>query len=242
MQVNRALALAATLAAAVSLSAQQLTQPTLSVAPSNRTLAVTCDEHVTADADVAILHIGFETPPSDARKAYSEGGRISNAILAALKQAGIPESSIRTESQHLNRQFPDQHKFKVTEEWSVRVPPDRVAELLDVAVNAGATISGDVDWALNDEKTLDQQALQQAALRARQNAEVLARTMGVKLGTLIYTTNEVAAPPVDQPRGVGYLMGSSNVLRQELRAGPPLAIEARRVVREATVYAVFAIE
>ena len=66
--------------------------------------------------------------------------------------------------------------------------------------------------------------------------------MGVKLGTLIYTTNEVAAPPVDQPRGVGYLMGSSNVLRQELRAGPPLAIEARRVVREATVYAVFAIE
>jgi hypothetical protein len=243
MQVNRALALFAALAAAFSLHAQQLTQPTLSLNPSNRTLAVSGDVRATADADIAILHIGFETPPCDAKKAYSEGGRISNAIVTALKQAGIPEPSIHTDSQHLNREYPDQHKYKLVEEWSVKVPPDRVAEILDVAVGAGAAISGDVDWALNDEKALEEQALQQAALRARQNAEVLARTMGVRLGTLIYTTNEVVAPQPVLPRGFGYLTPSSaGAVRHEMQVGPPLAIEPRRVSREVTVYAVFAIE
>ena len=77
MHVNRALALVAALFAALSVRAQQLTQPTLTIAASNRTLAISEDEHITADPDIAVLHIGFETQPGDARKVYSEGGRVS---------------------------------------------------------------------------------------------------------------------------------------------------------------------
>jgi uncharacterized protein YggE len=77
----------------------------MKVEPSNRTLTVSAEEHVTVDPEIAILHIGFETQPEDAKSAYADGSRISNAIIGAIKQAGIAETSIRSESQHLDRDW-----------------------------------------------------------------------------------------------------------------------------------------
>ena len=72
--------------------AQQTSQVQLKIEPANRTLTVTADEQVTVDPDVAILHIGFQTQPSDAKSAYAAGAQTSNDIVDALKQAGIPEA------------------------------------------------------------------------------------------------------------------------------------------------------
>src|ERR1700721_137788 len=73
----------------------------LKIDPANPPLGVSAEAHVSGDPEVAILHIGFETKPSDAQSAYSDGARTSNAIVAAIKQAGIPKTSIRTQSQRL---------------------------------------------------------------------------------------------------------------------------------------------
>ena len=73
---------------AVSGSAQQPTQPELKVDSSNRTLTVSATDSVSVEPDQAILHIGFVTQPQDAKGAYAEGTRASNAIISALKQAG----------------------------------------------------------------------------------------------------------------------------------------------------------
>ena len=103
-------------------------------------------------------------------------------------------------------------------------------------LTAGATDSGQIDWTVKDEKALQNQALEQAASSARQNAEALAKGMDVRLGTLIYASNQVSSPT---PRPVMYEM---NRLPGGAATPPPLAIEPRKVSREATVYAVFAIE
>jgi hypothetical protein len=219
--------------------AQQATQVQLKIEPSNRTLTVSAEERVTADPEIAILHIGFETPPSDAKAAYAAGAKTSNDIVAALKQAGIPETSIRSESQHLDSIGYKSHKFKLLQEWTVKTPPERAAEILDVAITAGATDSGQIDWTVKDEKALEDQALNKAAARAKADAEVLAKGMGVHLGALVYVTNQVSAavrsPGVYANNAVGYS-------RAETLERSPLAIEPRKVSREATVYAVFGIE
>ena len=41
-------------------------------------------------------------------------------------------------------------------------------------------------------RALEDQALDKATTRARRNAEVLAKGMGVHLGTLVYVTNQVS--------------------------------------------------
>src|SRR5208337_4280523 len=65
--------------------AQQTSQVQLKIEANNRTLTVSADGRVTADPEIAILHIGFETKPLDAKAAYAAGAKTSNEIVAALK-------------------------------------------------------------------------------------------------------------------------------------------------------------
>lgn len=243
MHGKQAIAALALLAGCITAGAQQATQVQLKIEPSNRTLTVSAEERVTADPEIAILHIGFETQPSDAKTAYAAGAKTSNDIVAALKQAGIPETSIRSESQHLDSIGYKSHKFKLVQQWTVKTPPERAAEILDVAVSAGATDSGQIDWTVQDVKALEDQALEKAAARAKADAAVLARGMGVQLGPLVYVTNEVSGLreiPMNGRNFSAFAPMSAGVMGRE--RDQPLAIEPRKVSRTASVYAVFAIE
>ena len=219
-------------------SAQQPGQPQFKVDSANRTLSVSASETVSVEPEVAILHIGFSTQPNDAKAAYAEGARTSNAIIDAVKQAGVPESDIRSERQYLDRDWSTkQHKYRLTQQWTVRVSPERAAEVLDTAINVGATSSGEIEWTVKDEKALEKNALDKAAERSRENAAVLAKGMNVRLGNLIYVTNELSGGGGIRPRMMAMSAGAVDKL-----AAPPLAIEPQKVTRTATVYAVFAIE
>jgi len=237
--MNRGQAIAAILllTGAIAVAAQQSSQVQLKIEPANRTLTVSAEGRVTVEPDEAILHIGFQTPPSSAKDAYADGAQTSNQIIAAIKQAGIPDTSIRSEWQRLNSVYGKPHKFTLAQQWTVKTPPERAAEILDVAVSAGATQSGEIDWTVKDEQALADKALDAAGSRARANAEALAKAMGVRLGALIYVTNEVSTPRFP-------MMSYAEKAAPEggLMAAPPLAIEPHQVSRSATVYAVYAIE
>jgi len=237
MTITRTLAVAALLSAALPALAQLTSQPQLKIEPANRTLTVTANERVTTEPDLAILHIGFETQPGNAKAVYADGANTSNAIIAALKQAGIADCAIRSESQYLSRDYSTkQHLFKLTQQWTVKTTPERAAEVLDTAITAGANSSGSIDWTVKDERALEEQALDKAAARARENAAVLAKGMGVRLGTLIYVSNQLSTPSFPRP------MMQAMSMARSAEAAPPLAIEPQKVGRDATVYAVFAIE
>jgi uncharacterized protein len=236
MKLFIAFAASAVLWVTIPAPAQQATQPEMKVDSSNRTLTVSATDNISVEPDLAVLHIGFDTQLEDAQAAYADGARASNAIIVAIKQAGIPEASIRSVSQFLDRDWSKQHKFKLSQQWTVKVPPARAAEILDVAVTAGATSSGQIEWTVKDEKALEAQALEKAASRARENAQVLAKGMGVSLGNLIYVSNQLTSTA---PRP---MMFQTESLARVAASPPPLSVEPHQVIREATVYAVFAIE
>lgn len=222
--------------ATIPASAQQPAQPQLKVDSSNRTLTVTATDSVSVEPDLAVLHIGFVTQPGDPKSAYADGSRASNAIIAALKQAGVSETAIRSESQYLDRDWNTKlRKYTLHQDWTVKVAPERAAEILDIAVGAGATSSGQIEWTVKDEKALEAQALDKAASRARANADVLAKGMGVRLGALVYVSNQMSAPSFPRPMPM-------MAMKAAQAAPEPLAIEPHQVSREATVYAVFAID
>lgn len=84
MNGKHAVAALAFLAGTVSF-AQQANEIQLKIDSSNRTLTVSAQEPVTADPDIAVLHVGFQTPPSDSKSAYATGAKLSNDIVNALK-------------------------------------------------------------------------------------------------------------------------------------------------------------
>ena len=238
MNLGQTIAGIVLLGCAIPAAAQQTTQVQLKIESANRTLTVGAEGRVSIDPDLAILHIGFQTQPSDAKAAYAAGAKTSNDIIADIKQAGIPETDIHSEWQRLDSVSGKPHKFTLAQQWTVKTPPERAAEILDVAITAGATESGDIDWTVKDQQALADQALDRAGARARANAEALAKSMGVHLGALIYVTNELSTPQFPM------MSYADKAVPEGAFAAPPvtLAIEPRKVSSSASVYAVYAIE
>ncbi len=230
-----------------TMCAAQMPGQGITVSKENRTIAITATDSVIAMADVATVHIGFVAYGVDHDSAYAAGSAASNAVIGALKAAGVPADAIESENQNLAEiqpyqlnQLPDaekaKRKWELSQSWTVRTNADDAARVLDIAVKAGANQSGGIDWSLKDENGPQAQAAGKALQRARTVAESMANGLGVKLGVLIFASNETQAEPV-RP-----VMAAMAQAKMAAPAPPPLAINPRRIEKTATVYAVFAIE
>src|ERR1700759_3341153 len=69
--------------------------------PDKRTISVTGSGRVTADADLAIVRVGYKIYGSDAKAVYATATETSNAIMTALTHSGVPMSAIESTSQVL---------------------------------------------------------------------------------------------------------------------------------------------
>ncbi len=222
----------------------------IQISKTNRTLAITASDSASAMADVATVHIGFVVYAPDAQAAYAKGSDVSNAVAKALTAAGVAKDSFQSESQNLTEtqqyeleKLPPaeqaQRKFQLRQSWIVKTTAEAAAKTLNTAVNAGANQSGQIDWDVADENGLQAQAAGKALARARAIATQMAQGLGIKLGDLIYASNQgqETAVPMMRAMANGVGMGASKV-----EQSAPLAINPRKVERSATVYAVFSID
>jgi uncharacterized protein len=235
-------------AAAGVLGHAQMPGQGITVSKDNRTIAITATDSVIALADVATVHVGFIAYGPDHDAAYAAGSKVSNAIVGALKAAGVPADAIESENQNIAAVQPyqvekltdaekAQRKWVLTQSWTVRTNAADAARTLDIGVKAGANQSGQIDWSLKDENAPQAAAAGKALQRARAVAEEMAKGLNVKLGALIFASNTTQAEPV-QP-----VMAMMAAKAEGPAPAPlPLAINPRQVEKSATVYAVFAIE
>jgi uncharacterized protein YggE len=223
----------------------------IQVNKDNRTLAITASDTASAMADTATVHIGFVAYAPDAAEAYAKGSAASNAIAKALAGAGVAKAALQSESQNISEtpqyeleKLPPaeqaQKKFQVRQSWTVKTKADDAARILNTAVNAGANQSGQIDWSVADENALEAQAAGKALSRARAIASQMAQGLNIKLGDLIYASNQALEPRPMMMRSAGVEgmagMGGS------IATPAPLAISPRKIERSATVYAVFSIQ
>src|SRR6202044_453030 len=106
-----------------------------------------------------------------------------------------------------------QRKFQVTQSWTVRTNADDAAKTLDLAVKAGANQSGQIDWSMKDENAAQAEAASKALQRARTVAGQMAKGLDVKLGALIYASNETQAEP---PRPLMRAMAAAPMAMQKV--------------------------
>jgi len=228
---------------AAALQAQQI-----DVNKNNRTIAITATDKATADAEVANVHVGFQVFAADSPSVYALGSKTSNAIVTALKKAGVDENAIQSDTQSVGpvepfqiQNLPEaqkaQRQFQVTQSWSVKTSAKAAATVLDAAVQAGANQSGQIDWDVADPDALEATAAESALKRAHAIADQMAKGLGASLGSLVYASNQVAERPLPMAKGMMAMMAAP-----PSAPPPPLAISPQKVTRSATVYAVFAIE
>jgi uncharacterized protein len=237
-------------AAAATICAPLGRAQTIQVDKNNRTIAITATDKASAEADIAIVTVGYRIYAPDAPTAYSRGSQTSNTIMDALKKAGVPDQSIESQDQKLSyTEFPvndkstpaehAQNKFTLTQNWTARVAAGDAAKVLHVAIEAGANDSGNIDWDLSDRDALQAKAAALALEHARRIAGHMAEGLNAHLGALIYASNQEPLTPI---RRAMAMVTESVTVSDKLAVSTPLAIRPQQIEESATVYAVFAIE
>jgi len=221
----------------------------IQVNQENRTVAVSVTKTVEAQPEFASVQIGYRNRGRAQSSVYEENGRQAEKIVGALLAAGVKKEDIQTEAVDLGpaeESYREEEKekeplFEATQTWTIRAPLGSVQKVVDQAVAAGANKVSEILWLVSDPNALDAKAREQAVVQAQQVAAEMAKSLGGKLGSLLYVSNEGASS--------GYFrsnarFGSGNVQTVEVSAAklPILNLFPQKVRRDVTIYAVFALE
>ncbi len=198
--------------------------------------------------DEAEVYIEIQTDAETAQEAKDQNADVSDSVLDALKGSGIDEDQIETSSyylsektkwdsdkeEYLNVGYTLTHVIKVTTQ-----DIDSLGEIIDTAVNAGATGVNNVDFTLTHDKEMEikEQALTEAAAKAKDKAAVLVKAVDTDLGELVSMTESSYS---NWPRP--YYAESMMMAKADASSTYDTAISPQTLTVSATVTLTYAIE
>jgi uncharacterized protein YggE len=171
------------------------TSVTAQEAGSPDTVTVEARREVDVEPDIGQVTLGVRSTGSTAEEATDELTERARAVIAALEGAGFTDDEIDTVNVSLDRRCvrfcrnrDDDSPPRVigyVGSTGVRVETnqiDRLGEVIDVGIEAGATGVRGVSFDVEDKSAAVKEALRQAMLLARDKATTLAETGGRTLG------------------------------------------------------------
>ncbi len=181
-------------AAIAALSAAPLATPVLAdTQPNATTLSLSVEGDATATPDMATISFGVQTQGKTAADALQANNARMNAVMAALKAAGIAPRDIQTSSLNLNPQYtfanntpPVLNGYQANDEVVVRVDDlNRTGPVIDQVVKAGVNQIEQVTFGLKDSNAALDQARQNAIATLGQRAALYASATGLHVSRLV---------------------------------------------------------
>ena len=169
------------------------------------TLTVSAEGKVQLPPDKALVALAVETAGESLETVQAENREKMHRILDRLKKLDIDEKHIQTSSLQVTPHYPPRTRRQISEPTVPEVPKivgytvnhsltvevqklDRIGRIVDAALKAGANRFSQITWALKDRRPAQLEALQVAAKRAREKANILAQALGVTLVRLLEVT------------------------------------------------------
>ncbi len=177
------------------------------------TISVSGEGEVTAVPDIGQFSFSVIASGADATVAREAANTKTNEIIAFLKEKGVEEKDIRTDSYNLYPKYKYETKpcpmgsfcpseqvedgFEVSQSITVKVRNlDSVGELVAGAGDRGATNLSSIQFTIDDTSNLKSEARILAIADAKEKAEVLAKELGVRLEKMVgYYEDEGYAQP-----------------------------------------------
>jgi len=153
-------------------------------------IRVTGDARVTAKPDRVQIDVGVTSRAAQSQDAAAQNARQVDAVLTAVRKAAGSTAVLKTISYSLNPnyQFHPNGGEPTIEGYTalnvVQVTLDelgKIGAVIDAATQAGANHVQGIQFTLRDQDAVRAEALREAALRARGEAEVLAAALGLKV-------------------------------------------------------------
>jgi hypothetical protein len=150
------------------------------------TISVTGVGEVTADPDVAVVHVSVIARADSAEGARADAATRVNDLLAALEAAGVADDDVETTGFSI-RQDRDREgeptDFVAVHSLRVETTPDEAGATVDTVVGAAEASVDSVQFTLSDEVRADlrAEALTRAVDAARADADAVAAAAGVEV-------------------------------------------------------------
>ena len=171
-----------------------------------RLITVSGKGEVNVNPDRATLTLGVESRSPVLDKARDEVNATTNRFLKFAKDLGIKDKHISTTGANIRPEYNWDNKsgernligYFVSRSLVVDLRDlDKLGQLVEGAVDLGVNQVSDPALGLADQSGAEKEALKLAAEDARRNANVLAKTLGVKVGQVrsITATDMGYAPP-----------------------------------------------
>ncbi len=171
------------------------------------TIAVYGQGKISIQPDVAYITLGVKTLDEDPQIAQENNAVQMDAVMDALKAAGIDSSNIRTVSYNVYQQYDyvegDEklRGYEVTNIVQVTIEDvDRAGEIISITANAGANRFQGIRFDVLKRQEAYIEAMDMALARALQKAEQLAKSTGRKIeGVISVQESGVASPFYSSP-------------------------------------------
>ncbi len=163
-----------------------------------RTISLSATGTVRRTPDQAVVSLAVETRAPTAKQAAQQNAQKMDAVIRAIRAAGIPGERIQTEGYNLNPDYTfvnggpgrpnEQRLVGYVANNTVRVVVDTIARagaVVDAAIAAGANRANGISYQLRDPDAARRDALKLAVEAARRDAEALAQAAGQSLGALL---------------------------------------------------------
>lgn len=178
-------------------------RPAQAQEPKTRTITVTGFGESSGVPDTAFISTGVEVVDADVSVAFGKANTQVAAVLAALRALNIDDKDIQTANMSLYSQLPpdasgpggDQNRriyvaqvmlnIRVRDAGMTADGSNRVSQVLDAAIKAGANILNGVSFGLSDTTKLLDDARSKAIADAGSRATKIAAELGVKLGKIV---------------------------------------------------------
>ena len=167
-------------------------------------LTVTGHGHASTPADEAEVALGVEAVRPTARAARAAAADAMAAVIDAVRATGVAEADIQTsglalaaEMDYADAAAPRRIGFRLGNRATVVVREvERVAAVVDAAIEAGATTWDGVTFRAREAAGVRRSALLAAVADARVTAEAMAAAAGLRLGPM---TQLREGTPADGP-------------------------------------------
>jgi uncharacterized protein YggE len=174
--------------------------------PQTPTIVTVGEATIHRAPDQAFVTVSVETRARLPRDAQKQNADAMTAVQQRLADAGIPKEAVRTTGYSIQQEFDFSNGRRTPRDYTarngieIRVDAvDRVGEILDTAVQAGATSVTGVRFDVKDRTALERDVLRHAVEDARARADALAAGAGRTVDRVIRiddSRQRIGPPPV----------------------------------------------
>jgi uncharacterized protein YggE len=194
MSTFKTAAASAALAAVVLAPSAALAQAS---EPQTAKLVLSAVGEVRATPDIASITAGVVAEARTASEAMADQRERMNAVLAALKNAGVADTDVQTTSLELSPVYPPYNYERGTQDMTItgyraanRVTViardlEKLGPTLDALVEAGANDISSISFDFSQSDDLYDAARRDAVAQLRERADLYASAAGIRVGRLL---------------------------------------------------------